>query len=221
LTATLRSWNPNTKIYNLNVKNTFGQVNTNGQNLALSAQATNFSCYGIQLWGYQDTLYTNTGNQLYAKSLIVGAIDFIFGQTATAWFEQVDIRTITTGWVMANGRSDASNPSFYVINNSTVEGIDDTVPAGSRSLGRPWRSFARVVFQNTYLSDVITPDGWSVWSTAANGSNTQNVTFGEYNNYGPGSVAEGAGPRANSACSWMHLLRRRRFWGQLGGLLVG
>ncbi|KUJ06425.1 uncharacterized protein LY89DRAFT_769533 [Mollisia scopiformis] len=138
LTATIRQWNPNTKFYNLNIANTFGHVSTNGQNLALSAHTGNQGYYGMQLWGYQDTLLANTGNQLYSKSLIVGAIDFIFGQTATAWLDQVDIRTIATGCVTASGRASASNPSWYVINNSTVAGINSSIEAGINYLGRPW-----------------------------------------------------------------------------------
>jgi len=138
LTATLRQWNTNTKVYNLNIANTFGHVSTNGQNLALSAHTGNQGYYGVQLWGYQDTLLSNTGNQLYAKSLIVGAIDFIFGQTATAWFDQVDIRTIATGCVTASGRASATNPSWYIISNSTVDGINSTIAAGINYLGRPW-----------------------------------------------------------------------------------
>jgi hypothetical protein len=44
---------------------------------------------------------------------------------------------------------------------------------------------------------MIKPAGWSVWSTAVNGStNIQNVTLPEYGNYGPGSILE-EGPRAN------------------------
>lgn len=137
LTATVRQWNPNTKFYNLNIANTFGHVKTNGQNLALSAHTGNQGYYGMQLWGYQDTLLANTGNQLYSKSLIVGAIDFIFGQTATAWLDQVDIRTIATGCVTASGRA-SDNPSWYVINNSTVAGINSSIAAGTNYLGRPW-----------------------------------------------------------------------------------
>lgn len=58
------------------------------------------------------------------------------------------------------------------------------------------RSFARVVFQNTDLGDVIASAGWRPWSTAVNGTtNTENVTFAEYDNYGPGSILE-EGPRA-------------------------
>lgn len=53
------------------------------------------------------------------------------------------------------------------------------------------------MFQYTYLGDVIAPAGWRVWSTSVGGAtNIQNVTFGEFANYGPGSILE-EGPRAN------------------------
>ncbi|KAL4819895.1 glycosyl hydrolases family 28-domain-containing protein [Aspergillus spinulosporus] len=193
-TATLRQWNTNTKIYNLNIVNTFGHIPQNGQNLALSAYKTNQGYYGCQFIGYQDTVLAETGYQLYARSLIVGAVDFIFGQTALAWFENVDIRTIAAGCVTASGRSSDSNPSWYVISRSNVSGINDTVPAADNYLGRPWKSFARVVFQQTYLGKIIAPAGWEQWS--ASSPNTENVTFAEYANYGPGSVLE-EGPRAS------------------------
>jgi polygalacturonase len=194
LTATLRLWNPNTKVYNLNVVNTFEHIPKNGQNLAVSAEATGQGYYGCQLIGFQDTLLAETGLQLYAKSLIVGAVDFIFGQTALAWFENIDIRTIATGSITASGRSSSTNPSWYVINRSNVAAINDTIPAGINYLGRPWGSFARVVFQETYLGNNIAPAGWSQWSTST--PNIGNVTFAEYSNYGPGSALQ-EGPRAN------------------------
>ncbi|KUL85738.1 hypothetical protein ZTR_08527 [Talaromyces verruculosus] len=194
LTATLRLWNPNTRVYNLNVVNTFGHIPKNGQNLAVSAEATGQGYYGCQLIGYQDTLLAETGLQLYAKSLIVSAVDFIFGQNALAWFEHIDIRTIATGSITASGRSSATNPSWYVINRSNVSATNDTIPAGVNYLGRPWGSFARVVVQETYLGNVIAPAGWSQWSKST--PNIGNITFAEYNNYGPGSALQ-EGPRAN------------------------
>ncbi|KAJ9629768.1 hypothetical protein H2203_002149 [Taxawa tesnikishii (nom. ined.)] len=185
-----------TATYNINILNTFGHISKNGQNLALSAHTTNQGYYGVGLYGYQDTLLANTGTQLYARSLILGAIDFIFGQTAQAWLDSITILTIAKGCITASGRADATNPSWYVINNSTVSGVNASVEAmaGINYLGRPWESFARVTFQNTYLSDVINPAGWSVWSTTT--PNTGNVTFEEFANYGPGSATE-EGPRAN------------------------
>ncbi|KAF4625225.1 hypothetical protein G7Y89_g12943 [Cudoniella acicularis] len=196
LTATLRNWNSNTKVYNINLANTFGRAATNGQSLAVSAHVGGQGYYGVQFLGFQDTILANKGAQLYAKCLIVGAVDFIFGQTAQAWFDQVDIRTNGFGYITASGRDNYTNPSWFVINNSTIQGINSSMPAGSTYLGRPWRSFARVVIQNTFLDTVVKPQGWSIWEKDQ--PNTQNVTFAEYSNGGPGSTrVQQKVPRAN------------------------
>ncbi|KAH8667985.1 pectin lyase fold/virulence factor [Tricladium varicosporioides] len=196
LTATLRNWNSNTKVYNLNLANTFGRAATNGQSLAVSAHVGNQGYYGMQFLGFQDTILANRGSQLYAQCLIVGAVDFIYGQYAMAWFDQVDIRTKASGYITASGRDNFTNPSWFVINNSTVQGINSSIPAGSTLLGRPWRSFARVVFQNTFLDKVVKPEGWGVWQKDY--PNTGNVTFAEYSNGGPGSSrVPQERPRAN------------------------
>ncbi|CAG8981377.1 hypothetical protein HYALB_00013657 [Hymenoscyphus albidus] len=191
LTATLRNWSPNTKIYNLNIVNTFGHISKDGQNLAISAQATNQGYYACQFRGYQDTILTNTGKQLYAKSLITGAVDFIYGSAGIAWFEKVDIRTIANGAITASGRDSSSNPSWFVISNSNVDGINSTIASKSTYLGRPWREYARVVFQNTYIGAIVKDEGWSVWSSSE--SRTGHVNFEEYANTGPGST----GTRSN------------------------
>jgi len=193
LTATLRSWNPNTKFYNLNIENTFGHINSNGQNLAVSAYTKNQGYYGVQLIGYQDTLLANTGNQLYAKSLIVGAVDFIYGMKATAWFEGVDLRTIAQGSITASGRDSADNPSWFVFNSCTIAGMNSSIAAETNYLGRPWRNYARVVFQNTQMSDVVKPVGWSAWSTSD--ARTDQVTLAEFGNTGDGA----SGTRADFA----------------------
>ncbi|KAB8295956.1 hypothetical protein EYC80_008776 [Monilinia laxa] len=198
LTATLRQWNTNTKVYNLIIENTFGHISKNGQNLAISAHTGNQGYYATQFIGYQDTILANTGAQLYAKCLVVGAIDFIFGQKALAWFENNDIRTIAAGSITASGRSDDTNPSWYVINNSNVQNINSSVATYNNYLGRPWGDHARVIFQNTYLGNNIKAAGWSVWSKTLN--NTDHVTFEEYRNTGPGSISS-EGPRASFSSS--------------------
>jgi pectin methylesterase-like acyl-CoA thioesterase len=98
--------------------------------------------------------------------------------------------------VTASGRNDTDNTSWYVISKSTVQGVNATVDAmkGINYLGRPWGEFARVVFQHTYLGDIINPAGWSIWNVGQ--ERTSNVTFAEYENYGPGSYPT-EGPRAN------------------------
>ncbi|KAF4547800.1 Pectinesterase-like protein 2 [Elsinoe fawcettii] len=187
-TSTVRLWSKNVKFYNLNIANTFGSAPTNGQALALSAQATNQGFYGCNFTGYQDTIYANEGRQIYAKSFISGATDFIFGLRASAWFERVDIDTIGPGFITANGREAANNTSFYVFNKAKINGSSGP---NSTVLGRPWRQYSRVVFQRSHISDVVKPEGWSPWDAV---QSLANVFYKEYKNYGPGAAT---GARAN------------------------
>jgi pectinesterase len=59
------------------------------------------------------------------------------------------------------------------------------VKAGAYFLGRPWRNYARVVFQSTSMTNVVKAAGWSVWNT--DDTRTDKVTFEEYGNSGDGS----------------------------------
>ena len=89
-------------------------------------------------------------------------------------------------YITASGRDSASNPSYYVINKSTVAAASgQNVSAGSYYLGRPWRNYARVVFQNTSLSNVINGAGWAIWGSSE--PNTDHVEYGEYGNTGAGA----------------------------------
>jgi len=184
-TATLRAASPNFKVYNINLVNTRGK---GSQAVAASAQADKQGYYGVQFKGFQDTVLANKGAQVYAKCYIEGATDFIFGQQAAAWFDGVTIGVLaaSTGYITANGRDSATNPSYYVINKSQIAAAPgNNVSAGAYTLGRPWRNFARVVVQNTAISNVVKPAGWSVWQTGD--ERTDKVEFGEYNNSGPGA----------------------------------
>lgn len=190
-TATLRAHTSNLKVYNINLVNSRGK---GSQALAVSAYADRQGYYACQFKGFQDTILAQTGAQLYARSYIEGATDFIFGQYAKAWFDGVDIRVLAAslGYITADGRDSASNPSYYVINRSTVAAkAGNSVPAGAYYLGRPWRNYARVVVQQTSLSSVINAAGWSTWS--ASSPQTDHVVFAEYGNTGDGAKGSRAG----------------------------
>ncbi|EPS26592.1 Pectinesterase [Penicillium oxalicum] len=192
-TATLRNYAAKSRIYNINVKNTYGQGH---QALALSAYNTEQGYYGCQFIGFQDTVLAETGYQVYAKCYIEGAVDFIFGQTGNAWFHDCDIGLVTysTGTITAQGRPSSSSSGYFVINGGTVKAAPGhTVAAGSYALGRPWTEYARVVFQKTNLSAAIKSAGWDVWSSSS--PNTADVLFGEYSNTGSGA----SGTRASFA----------------------
>ncbi|KAE8976587.1 hypothetical protein PR003_g26597 [Phytophthora rubi] len=181
LTSTVRFKASNVTVYNLNIANTAGNV---GQAVAAAVDGTDYGFYGCNFTGWQDTLYANKGRQLYAQSYISGAIDFIFGSKAAAWFESCDIESVGRGCITANGRSSEENPSFFVFNDAQVFGSG---AKGSAFLGRPWRPYARVVWQNSELDDIINPEGWSVWDAT---SSTDDVYFREFNNTGAGAATD-------------------------------
>lgn len=185
LTATIRAWTPNLKIFNVKIANTRGK---GSQAVALSAQADRQGFYACKLTGYQDTLLANQGKQVYAGTYIEGATDFVFGQRAAAWFARTPIRVLSasTGWVTANGRDSDSNPSYYVFDRADITAANgQSVAKGAYYLGRPWRNYSRVVFQNTKISDAIDAAGWSVWSSSD--PKSDHVTYAEYGNSGDGA----------------------------------
>lgn len=173
-TGTVINTSANTKFYNINIKNTYGP---GSQAIALSAYNTQQGYYGVGLYGYQDTLLSETGNQVYGKCYIEGAVDFIFGQHAVMWIDSSDIRVKASGGaITANGRASSSDPSYYVINKSSVAAAQGaSVSSGSVYLGRPWSEYARVCFQNTDLSGIINGAGWEEWSSST--PNTEDVTL--------------------------------------------
>ncbi len=134
---------------------------------------------------YQDTLLSQTGTQIYLSCSISGAVHFIFGQEAQTWISNSTI-TVTAGGgaITASGRASPSSSSIYVINNSTINGSASVKPA-SVFLGRPWREYARVVVQNSFLGDVVNAAGWEVWQRAD--ARTTGVVFEEFGNKGPGA----------------------------------
>ncbi|KAL0942307.1 Pectinesterase 3 [Colletotrichum truncatum] len=177
--GTLRAKNDNLKVYNINIVNSRGK---GIQAIALSAYGNQQGYYGIQAKGYQDTILTNQGKHYFHGSYIEGATDFIFGQKSVAWFESCTLAISGKGYITANGRDTSSNPSWYVINKSTVKALSG-VGAGQTYLGRPWRTYARVTFQNTNLGSVVNSAGWIKW-----GDNpTNNVQYSEYGNTGAGA----------------------------------
>ncbi|KAK4180304.1 family 8 putative carbohydrate esterase [Triangularia setosa] len=191
-TGTLRVKANGVKIYNLNIVNSYGK---GSQAVALSAYADS-GYYGCSFQGYQDTVLANRGKQYYSGCEIVGVTDFIFGQESPAWFEKCDIRVLASsvGYITASGRSTSTSPNYYVFNNCNIAAKSgQNVANGAYYLGRPWREYARVVFQSTAMSSVVNAAGWRIWNTGD--ERTSNVYFGEYANSGAGA----GGTRASFA----------------------
>ncbi|KAJ7470779.1 pectin methyl esterase [Mycena latifolia] len=178
--ATVRATSaaPNLRIYNVNIVNSFGQGK---QATALSAKGTQQGFYGLQITGYQDTLLADGGGfQYYSNCYIEGAVDYIYG-SASAWFGECTIASNGGGAITANSRDSATDPSYYVIDSSTITSAISTSLVGAVYLGRPWRTFARVVFQNSVLPNLINAAGYT--TLAANAT----PIFSEFANTGAGA----------------------------------
>ncbi|KAJ7914282.1 carbohydrate esterase family 8 protein, partial [Mycena leptocephala] len=190
--GTLRVHKDNFALYNVNVKNTDSQKLTKhpvwvgSQALALSAYGTNQGYYGCAFYGYQDTLLAEIGNQFYGVCYIEGAVDFIWGQHARAWFQRSVIASTAAGSITADGPSLSDNSTF-VINQSSliVSSSASSALTGQVYLGRPWTEYARVVYTSCSMAAHINRAGWSIWSTAT--PNTADVVFAEYASTGAGA----------------------------------
>lgn len=185
--GTLRVHSPNVSFYNLRIENTAGDA---GPSHALSIMATKTAYYGCAFTGYQDTMFGHNTDSVFKNSYIEGAVDFIYGGTnVNFWFEECDIANnrAAGGYITASGR-ESNDEGWYVINNSRViakSGV--SINPGSVWLGRPWRYYARTVFQNSQLPGIIQPQGWHPWDK---GDDLSNVYYGEFNNGGAGSSTD-------------------------------
>lgn len=131
--------------------------------------------------GNQDTLFSQAGRQYYRDCLILGGVDFIFGN-ATAYFENCEIRSIGAGYLTAQSRTKPDDATGYFFRHCTLTAAPDVKPA-SVYLGRPWRDYARVLFLECAMGAHIRPAGWHNWN---NPPREKTATFAEYKSTGPG-----------------------------------
>ncbi|KAF8968908.1 carbohydrate esterase family 8 protein [Flammula alnicola] len=169
-------------MYNVNVKNTFGQ---GSQAIAISQYGTRVGLYGCGFFGFQDTVLAEQGTQVFLRGYIQGATDFIFGQRGQAYFERNTIAVSAHGCITASGRTSNDNTS-YVFNDNTVVlssgAASDT--AGRIFLGRPWGDFAKVIFKNTVVNVALNTTVWSIWNVGD--ERTDDVFFADFNTTGSG-----------------------------------
>ncbi|CAL9003326.1 unnamed protein product [Prunus brigantina] len=159
------------------------------QAVALRVSADEAIFYKCSMDGYQDTLYTHTHRQFYRDCTISGTIDFVFGDAA-AIFQNCtfvvrkplpDQSCIVT----AQGRKERRQPSAIVIQNSTITADPDYFPVKNVNkayLGRPWKEYSRTIIMESYIDDVIQPEGWLPW---AGQWGLRTCFYTEFRNTGP------------------------------------
>ena len=106
---------------------------------------------------------------------------FIFGNAA-AVFENSEIHIIRPGYLTAQSRTAADQSTGYVFLHARITAAD----LGGREffLGRPWRSFSRVVFLDSEMPSSLSPQGWTAWSK---GASLQDAFYAESGSTGPGA----------------------------------
>lgn len=67
----------------------------------------------------------------------------------------------TYGTITAQKRNASSLTTGFAFVSSMVTGY------GSAYLGRAWGNDSRVVFANTFMSQVVIPEGWNDWGIPA------------------------------------------------------
>ncbi|KAI3970055.1 hypothetical protein MKX01_015593 [Papaver californicum] len=139
------------------------------QAVALRINADLTAVYRCNINGYQDTLYAHSYRQFYTECNISGTVDFIFGNAAVV-FQACNI--------IARLPMDRQ---FNALTASDLLGSNRTVKS---YLGRPWKLYARTVFMESYIDDLIHPLGWKEW---ADDLSLDTLYYGEYDNTGPGS----------------------------------
>ncbi|PIA36516.1 hypothetical protein AQUCO_03300002v1 [Aquilegia coerulea] len=182
-TATLSVSGQRFMAHNLTIENTAGPKL--GQAVALRSNSDLSVFYKCRFRGYQDTLYVHSNRQFYRECEITGTVDFIFGK-GTAVFQNCTIlvRKPGSSYITAHSRISSNLTTGFSIQFSNIS--SDFIPSSKKSafLGRPWREYARTVFMQSYLGDIIRPEGWKPWNDTMR---LDKLYYGEYRNSGPGA----------------------------------
>ncbi|KAE9598325.1 putative pectinesterase [Lupinus albus] len=161
------------------------------QAVALRNNADLSAFYHCSFEGYQDTLYAHSLRQFYRECDIYGTIDFIFGNSAVV-FQNCNIYARKPlpnqkNAVTAQGRTDPNQNTGISIQNCRIDAAPDLasdLKSTANYLGRPWKEYSRTVYLQSYIGDLIHPNGWLEWNGTV-GLDT--LFYGEFNNYGPGA----------------------------------
>ena len=159
---------------NLTLKNTTIKTSSGGQAEALYFNSTGrLVAKNANFISEQDTLQLKGYNWFY-RSLVAGNVDFIWGSSNAALFEESEIRSLGDSSNAGNGGylvqarvANATDKGFVFLNSNLTQGIGQTgnsIPTGATYLARSpggTLTWDNVVFINTRMDTHINPAGWA------------------------------------------------------------
>ncbi|KAF8098343.1 hypothetical protein N665_0268s0012 [Sinapis alba] len=188
LTATFVAQGEGFMAHSMGFRNTAGP--DKHQAVAIRVESDRSVFQNCRFEGYQDTLYAYTHRQYYRSCVIVGTIDFIFGDAAAIFQNcHIFIRKGVAGQkntVTSQGRVDKFQTTGFVIQNCTIAPNEDLKPVKAQFksyLGRPCKNHSRTVVMESTIEDVIDPVGWLRWHETDFAIRT--LLYAEYKNNGP------------------------------------
>jgi pectinesterase len=179
--STVEIYGPEFEADNITFENAAGHT---GQAVAITVRSDRSIFKKCRFLGDQDTLFADFGRQYYLESYIEGGVDFIFGNAA-AVFDDSEIHIIRPGYLTAQSRTAPDQATGFVFLNAriTAANLEDR----EFFLGRPWRSYSRVIFLDTAMPGSLNPQGWSPWS---GDTSIKNAFYAERGSSGPGAFIQ-------------------------------
>lgn len=159
---------------NLTLKNTTIKTSSGGQAETLYFNSTGrLIAKNAAFVSEQDTLQLKGWNWIY-RSLVVGNVDFIWGSSNAALFEESEIRSIgdssgpSNGGYLVQARvPNATDKGYVFLNSNLTYGVGQTgnnIPTGATYLARSpggTSTWDNVVFINSRMGTHINAAGWA------------------------------------------------------------
>lgn len=197
--ATMDASGDDFRLDNLTVQNDYSldPVNPPSQAVALAITGDKDVITHTRLLGAQDTLFANKGpngrraRQYFSDCYIEGHVDYIFGN-AKAYFQRCELHGIANQAVVytAQSKDSPEEDSAYVFDHCTLTA--DPAARGI-ALGRPWRSYATVIFLSTKMNAPVIAEGWIEWDRDKT-NRLMTAYYAEYQSTGIGANLRGREP---------------------------
>ncbi|WFU39797.1 pectinesterase family protein [Bradyrhizobium sp. CB82] len=200
--ATMDASGDDFRLDNLTIQNDYSldPDNPPSQAVALSITGDKDIITRVRLLGAQDTLFANKGpngrtaRHYFSDCYIEGHVDYIFGN-AKAYFQHCELHGIANQAVVytAQSKDSPDEDSAYVFDHCTLTADPS---AHGIALGRPWRSYATVIFLFTRMNAPVIPEGWSEWDRGKT-NRLKTAYYAEYQSTGIGANPRGREPYAH------------------------